>query len=86
MWAYGLLGCRALTYDDLKAALSCVKSRMAGAGSEQKDLLALMYQHLLQIGYGKAARELLLQSGQVISASPTWVEIWGPGSVAVAPH
>ncbi|KAJ6667916.1 hypothetical protein lerEdw1_016237 [Lerista edwardsae] len=37
---------------------------MAAAGSEQKELLALIHQHLVQIGYGKAARELLLQSGQ----------------------
>ncbi|XP_053155553.1 treacle protein isoform X2 [Hemicordylus capensis] len=36
----------------------------AAKSNEQKELLALMHQHLVQIGYGKAARELLLQSGQ----------------------
>lgn len=54
---------------------------MAAAGSEQKDLLALIHQHLVQIGYGKAARELLLQSGQVTATSPTWVEMWRPGAL-----
>ncbi|XP_066469426.1 treacle protein isoform X2 [Tiliqua scincoides] len=37
---------------------------MAAAGGEQRDLLALIHQHLVQVGYSKAARELLLQSGQ----------------------
>ncbi|XP_032996185.1 treacle protein [Lacerta agilis] len=38
---------------------------MAAAGSsEQKELLALVHQHLVQIGYERAARELLAQSGQ----------------------
>ncbi|XP_077780741.1 treacle protein [Podarcis muralis] len=36
----------------------------AAGGSEQKELLALMHQHLVQIGYERAARELLAQSGQ----------------------
>ncbi|CAI5766754.1 isoform X2 [Podarcis lilfordi] len=36
----------------------------AAGGSEQKELLALMHQYLVQIGYERAARELLAQSGQ----------------------
>ncbi|XP_034961556.2 treacle protein isoform X2 [Zootoca vivipara] len=36
----------------------------AAGGSEQKELLALIHQHLVQFGYERAARELLAQSGQ----------------------
>ncbi|XP_054834449.1 treacle protein isoform X2 [Eublepharis macularius] len=48
-----------------------MKSSMAAAGSEQKELLALMHQHLVQIGYQKAAKELLRQSGQKNFPSPS---------------
>ncbi|XP_030067573.1 treacle protein isoform X5 [Microcaecilia unicolor] len=43
---------------------------MAG-NSSQKELLALIYQHLVQVGYKKAAKKLQLQSGQKIASSPT---------------
>uniref|UniRef100_A0A8D0H0I1 Treacle protein n=1 Tax=Sphenodon punctatus TaxID=8508 RepID=A0A8D0H0I1_SPHPU len=42
----------------------------AAGGSDQKELLALIHQHLVQTGYGKAARALLLQSGQKEIPSP----------------
>lgn len=62
-----------------------MKSSMAAAGSEQQELLVLVHQYLVQIGYQKAAKELLRQSGQVTASFPTWVGrdrgsgIAGPG-------
>uniref|UniRef100_A0ACB8EIK4 Uncharacterized protein n=1 Tax=Sphaerodactylus townsendi TaxID=933632 RepID=A0ACB8EIK4_9SAUR len=44
---------------------------MAAAAGEQKELLALMHKHLVQIGYEKAAKELLRQSGQKNFPSPS---------------
>lgn len=41
---------------------------MAGT-SGQKELLALIYQHLVQVGYKKAAKQLQQQSGQNIASS-----------------
>ncbi|ETE59392.1 Treacle protein [Ophiophagus hannah] len=43
---------------------------MARAAQEQKELLALMHQQLVQMGYERAAEELLEQSGQTSFPSP----------------
>lgn len=55
---------------------------MATAAREQKELLALMHQQLVQMGYERAAKELLEQSGQVTAPLAHVAGNMGTGSIA----